>query len=101
MSFFPLELRDLDKKDPRGSMVGPGEYLPESKSGQKPGYAPFGSLTPKKRNKTMESTLGPGQYKIEREITQPSVNRYENRNIIIVKINDDGGHQFKSRTNRF
>jgi hypothetical protein len=31
----------------------------------------------------------------------PVVSKYENRNIIIVKINDDGGHQFKSGTNRF
>jgi hypothetical protein len=49
----------------------------------------------------MQQTLGPGHYSINRDLVQPSVSKYENRSIIIVKINDDGGHQFKSRSNRF
>lgn len=49
----------------------------------------------------MENTLGPGNYEIRGEIVKPTVSKYENKNIIIVKINNDGGHQFKSKTIRF
>lgn len=45
--------------------------------------------------------MGPGHYEIKRELVSPSISKYENRNIIIVKIHDDGSHQFKSRSNRF
>ena len=103
MSFFGFETRDIDKSssNKNGNQAGPADYFKDG--GQKrdqSGYAPFGSLATKK--KTIEkSDVGPGHYTIKRDIINPSVSKYENRNIIIVKVNDDGSHQFKSRTNRF
>ena len=101
MSFFPLETRDIDKDNKSGQKPGPGQYLEEIDHRNKNSYAPFGSLCSKKSNQNNQQNIGPGHYSINRDLVAPSVSKYENKNIIIVKINDDGGHQFKSRTNRF
>ena len=105
MTFFSQQKRELDKgqHDVNTSWVGPGKYEPEplTRHRRKESYAPFGSLVSKKHNKSQEIYLGPGQYNISTPIVKPSITKYENKNIIIVKINDEGGHQFKSRSNRF
>ena len=69
--------------------VGPGKYDHTQFSTSKhAGYAPFGSLSSKKPN-TSEAGLGPGQYNISTPIIRPSITKYENKNIIIVKVNDE------------
>lgn len=100
MSFFPTEKRDILKTS-ADDALGPGKYdCSLSSTSKHAGYAPFGSLTSKKPT-TSDTGLGPGQYNISSPIIRPSITKYENKNIIIVKVNDEGGHQFKSRTNRF
>lgn len=105
MTFFSQQKRELGKghRDANTPWVGPGKYEPEplTRHRRHDSYAPFGSLVSKKCNKSQEIYLGPGQYNISTPIVKPSITRYENKNIIIVKINDEGGHQFKSRSNRF
>jgi len=90
----------MDKTTKANSKIGPGKYFDENGQKNKSAYAPFGSLSSKKKANT-EQGIGPGHYTINRDLIGPSVSKYENKNIIIVKINDDGGHQFKSRSNRF
>jgi hypothetical protein len=58
-------------------------------------------LSSKKKTQEEGLNVGPGQYNISSSIVKPSITKYENKNIIIVKINDEGCHQFKSRSNRF
>lgn len=100
MSFFPTEKRHILTTPPHDPL-GPAKYdTLNSHSRPTHSYAPFGSLSSKKHNQN-EGGLGPGQYNISSPIIRPSITKYENKNIIIVKVNDEGGHQFKSRTNRF
>lgn len=99
MSFFALETRDIDKPVRIQAKGHTQEATQQNRN--RDSFAPFGSLSSKKNKDSIEKTVGPGHYAINRDIVAPSVSKYENRNIIIVKINDDGGHQFKSRTNRF
>jgi hypothetical protein len=101
MSFFPTQKRQILETTPNHH-IGPGKYDSREDSNQKrAAYAPFGSLSSKKPTSTEPVGLGPGQYNISSPIIRPSITKYENKNIIIVKVNDEGGHQFKSRTNRF
>jgi hypothetical protein len=101
MTFFPQQKREINSTTPANhSTVGPGAYFSLDSPVKRENYAPFGSLS-RKMAANADANLGPGQYDISREIIKPSITKYENRNIIIVKINDEGGHQFKSRTNRF
>lgn len=101
MSFFSTQKRDI-LTSPTTDPLGPGRYDPSNPypSTKHAAYAPFGSLTSKKGSNS-DNGLGPGQYNISSPIIRPSITKYENKNIIIVKVNDEGGHQFKSRTNRF
>lgn len=59
MSYFPIELRDLDKNN-QNSTLGPGQYFCQPLNASKQAYAPFGSLSPKKHRAIMQHTLGPG-----------------------------------------
>jgi hypothetical protein len=104
MAFFNLEKRENEKDHRKGnSCVGPGQYEHDfpARHRRQVSYAPFGSLASKHNSRSQEAYLGPGQYNIASSIAKPCITKYENKNIIIVKINDEGGHQFKSRSNRF
>jgi hypothetical protein len=88
MSFFPTEKRRILETTPVDP-VGPGKYHSRNDSHHKrPAYAPFGSLSSKKPTSSDSVGIGPGQYNISSPITRPSITKYENKNIIIVKVND-------------
>jgi hypothetical protein len=104
MTFFNNEKREMQGMTKEAASIGPGRYdahLASQKRSGEASYAPFGALTSKYKNKPEEISLGPGQYNISQPIVKPSIIKYENRNIIIVKVHDEGAHQFKSCIERF
>lgn len=99
MTFFSQEKKKFNAVQKVHQNVGPGSYSPENNLFKNQSYAPFGSLQrkPNIAKEDKKQPLGPGSYNINRDIIKPSIIQYENDNCVIIKINEEGNSQFKSK----